>query len=94
MNNNLAVGISVVVTILMVVLTPIILGSQISGSGEAKHLLSLAIYSIISAFLSGVIESKKDVPNVQYIAMAAMLNFFGVGVGVYLLLINDPKANL
>jgi len=69
-----------------IVIIPKIVSLNIHGDSDAITTLSMAIISFISAGLAMKLESKKEKPNLEHIVLATLLNFIGLGIGVYELL--------
>jgi len=93
MNKNVAALASYVTAIGSVVVVPLVVDQRVNTDEGTTYFISMLLISVAAACLSMWLESKKDKANVQNIALAAILNFIGLGVVVYELLTYNPEKD-
>ena len=86
MKKDVAALCSCAVAIGSVVAVPLVVGSRVNADEGTVFFISMLLISVAAACLSMWRESKRDKANVQNIALAAILNFIGLGVVLYELL--------
>jgi len=82
-NKKAAVACSCAAAIASVVVVPMLVSQSINGDEDAVTYLSIAIVSFMSAGVAMKVESMKETPGLQNIALAALMNFIGLGISVY-----------
>ncbi len=93
MKKNVAALCSCMAAIGSVVVVPLVVDRRIHADEDTVYFISMLLISVAAACLSMWLESKKDKASVQNIALAAILNFIGLGVVVYELLTYTPKSD-
>lgn len=91
MNKNVAALCSCAAAIGSVVVVPLVVDRRVNADESTVYFISMLLISVAAGCLSMWLESKKDKANVQNIAVAAILNFIGLGVVMYELLTYTPK---
>jgi len=93
MNKNVAALCSCAAAIGSVVVVPLVVDRRVDADEATVYFISMLLISVVAGCLSMWLESKKDKANVENIALAAILNFIGLGVVLYELLTYTPKKD-
>ena len=91
MKKTEAAVIAVTASLSCLILIPAIVSSSANANTNTQLFISTLVTSFLAMSLGLYAESKQDKPNLRAIAGLALLNFIGVGIAVYNMLIDERR---
>jgi hypothetical protein len=91
MNRTVAKIIGIIASLGCLTVIPEIVSVKANADEDTQLFIQMLVTSFLAMCLGLYIESKKGKPNIQVIASLALLNFVGVGIAVYNILIDDDN---
>lgn len=89
MKKTEAAAIAVIASLSCLIVIPAIVSTYANANTNTQLFISILVTSFLAMCLGLYAESKQEKPNLQAIAGLALLNFIGVGIAVYNMLIDE-----
>jgi hypothetical protein len=91
MKKSVAKVIGIMASLSCLIFIPEIVSAKANADADTQLFISMLVTSVLAMCLGLYIESKTDKPNIQVIGGLALLNFVGVGIAVYSMLIDESE---
>lgn len=89
MNKKLAMALSIVFAISSILAANYLVNVNFPRGGEVNSYLAMVSLSLVSGGLALFIQSQKEKPNLESVALSVLFNFVGIGISVYVILTNQ-----
>ena len=72
---------------------PNIINTRVNADVDTIFLISACFTGFVALIITGYLESKREKPNIGMIFGIALLNFIGLGIAIYALLIGNKGTS-